>query len=239
LKQGDTSAFRDAKSHKGHGARDDFANIRPISGGGGQQGTGRPEISTNQGIPLATRQELSDFLAGVERRAFKQTVFSVRDEHQALDIIQDAMFKLADKYAGRPVEELPLLFQRILQNSIRDFFRRQKVRTTWTTALSGLFGNQEDDDSDPLDSLEVENRSTLAERPAEQLEQKQLIEIIAKAVESLPLRQRQAFMLRYWEEFDVAETAKVMGCSEGSVKTHCSRATRALELILKNQGITL
>lgn len=149
------------------------------------------------------------------------------------------MFKLADKYAGRPVEELPLLFQRILQNSIRDFFRRQKVRTTWTTALSGLFGNQEDDDSDPLDSLEVENRSTLAERPAEQLEQKQLIEIIAKAVESLPLRQRQAFMLRYWEEFDVAETAKVMGCSEGSVKTHCSRATRALELILKNQGIML
>jgi len=149
------------------------------------------------------------------------------------------MFKLADKYASRPAEELPLLFQRILQNSIRDFFRRQKVRTTWTTALSSLFGNQEDDDSDPLDSLEVDSHSFLAERPAEQLEQKQVIEIITKAVESLPLRQRQAFMLRYWEEFDVAETAKVMGCSEGSVKTHCSRATRALELILKNQGITL
>lgn len=149
------------------------------------------------------------------------------------------MFKLADKYASRPAEELPLLFQRILQNSIRDFFRRQKVRTTWTTALSSLFGNQEDDDSDPLDSLEVDSHSSLAERPAEQLEQKQVIEIITKAVESLPLRQRQAFMLRYWEEFDVAETAKVMGCSEGSVKTHCSRATRALELILKNHGITL
>lgn len=149
------------------------------------------------------------------------------------------MFKLADKYASRPAEELPLLFQRILQNSIRDFFRRQKVRTTWTTALSSLFGNQEDEDSDPLDSLEVDRHSSLAERPAEQLEQKQLIEIITKAVESLPVRQRQAFMLRYWEEFDVAETAKVMGCSEGSVKTHCSRATRALELILKNQGITL
>jgi RNA polymerase sigma-70 factor (ECF subfamily) len=149
------------------------------------------------------------------------------------------MFKLADKYASRPAEELPLLFQRILQNSIRDFFRRQKVRTTWTTALSSLFGNQEDEDSDPLDSLEVDSHSSLAERPAEQLEQKQVIEIITKAVESLPLRQRQAFMLRYWEEFDVAETAKVMGCSEGSVKTHCSRATRALELILKNQGITL
>lgn len=149
------------------------------------------------------------------------------------------MFKLADKYASRPAEELPLLFQRILQNSIRDFFRRQKVRTTWTTALSSLFGNQEDEDSDPLDSLEVDSHSSLAERPAEQLEQKQVIEIITKAVESLPLRQRQAFMLRYWEEFDVAETAKVMGCSEGSVKTHCSRAIRALELILKNQGITL
>ena len=78
--------------------------------------------------PLATHKELSDFLAEVERRAYKQALFAVRDDHVALDIVQDAMLKLAEKYADRPPPELPLLFQRILQNTIRDFYRRQKVR---------------------------------------------------------------------------------------------------------------
>jgi len=163
----------------------------------------------------------------------------VRDEHLALDIVQDAMLKLSEKYADRPITELPMLFQRILQNVIRDFFRRQKVRSAWVTPLGSLFGANNDEDNDPLDTLEVDSNSKVASRPAEQLEQKQIIEIIEKAVSTLPLRQRQAFMLRYWEELDVAETAKAMGCSEGSVKTHCSRATHALALLLKKQGIEL
>ncbi|MGH8619940.1 MAG: RNA polymerase sigma factor, partial [Burkholderiales bacterium] len=82
---------------------------------------------------MATRKELADFLAQVERRAFKQAVFAVRNDDAALDIVQDAMMRLADKYGGRPAAELPLLFQRILQNAIRDYFRRQKVRNLWTT----------------------------------------------------------------------------------------------------------
>lgn len=188
---------------------------------------------------LATYKELADFLAEVERRAFKQAVFSVRDEHQALDIVQDAMLKLSDKYSGKPAGELPMLFQRILQNVIRDFFRRQKVRSTWTTSLGALFGANSDEDHDPLDTLEIENDSKIASRPAEQFEQRQVLDIIEKAIQTLPLRQRQAFMLRYWEELDVAETAKAMGCSEGSVKTHCSRATHALAILLKKQGIEL
>jgi len=166
-------------------------------------------------------------------------VFSVRDEHLALDIVQDAMLKLSEKYSARPATEFPMLFQRILQNAIRDFFRRQKVRSAWVTPLGALVGADGAADSDPLESMEVENDSKVASRPAEQFEQKQVLDIIEKAIETLPLRQRQAFMLRYWEELDVAEAAKVMGCSEGSVKTHCSRATHALAILLKKQGIEL
>jgi RNA polymerase sigma-70 factor (ECF subfamily) len=196
-------------------------------------------IGPRTGDPLATRKELTDFLASAERRAFKQCVFSVQEEQAALDIVQDSMMKLVENYAVRPAPELPLLFQRILQNGIRDHFRRQKVRSTWTTLLSNLGMGGEDDDSDPLETLEVEDQSNVPTSPAEQLEQSQVMAAIEQAVQALPERQRQAFMLRYWEELDVSETAKVMGCSEGSVKTHCSRATHALAKVLRSKGITL
>jgi RNA polymerase sigma-70 factor (ECF subfamily) len=173
----------------------------------------------------------------VERRAYKQALFAVRDDHQALDIVQDAMLKLSEKYSARPSAELPLLFQRILQNTIRDFYRRQKVRSLWTTPISSLFGGDAADDQDPLETFEVDNDSKFFESPAGQLERTQVLALIEKALEKLPARQRQAFLLRYWEEMDVAEAAQIMGCSEGSVKTHCSRATHALAVMLKKQGI--
>lgn len=186
---------------------------------------------------LATRKEMSDFLAEVERRAYKQALFAVRDQHVALDIVQDAMLKLAEKYADRPPEELPLLFQKILQNAIRDHFRRQKVRSLWSSPLSALKGSApEDDDSDPLETLEVDDDRARARSPAGALEQAQTVGLIEEALKSLPLRQRQAFLLRYWEELDVAEAAEAMGCSSGSVKTHCSRATHAIAAFLKNKG---
>ena len=191
------------------------------------------------GDPLATSKEMSDFLASVERRAFKQAVFAVQEEEAALDIVQDAMLKLAEKYSARPSAELPLLFQRILQNAIRDHFRRTKVRSTWTTLLHSMGLGGEDEEGDPLETLEVEEASNIPASPAERLEQSQVMAIIEEAVKTLPDRQREAFLLRYWEELDVSETAKVMGCSEGSVKTHCSRATHALAKILKEKGITL
>jgi len=175
----------------------------------------------------------------VERRAFKQSVFAVHDDEAALDIVQDTMMKLAEKYSTRPPAELPLLFQRILQNAIRDHFRRQKVRSTWTTLLSNLGMGGDDGDSDPLETLDVDTQSNIPASPADQLEQSQVLSAIEEAVKGLPERQREAFMLRYWEELDVSETAKVMGCSEGSVKTHCSRATHALAKVLRLKGITL
>lgn len=188
---------------------------------------------------LASRSELSAFLASVERRAYKQAMFAVRNHETALDIVQDAMLRLAEKYGDRPQEELPLIFQRILQNAIRDQFRRQKVRSLWTTLLSSLSANREDPDEDPLDTLESADESRHPENPADQLSRSQILEIIEKEVAKLPGRQREAFLLRYWEEFDVAETAAAMGCSEGSVKTHCSRATHALAEALRARGISL
>lgn len=187
---------------------------------------------------LATPKELSDFLANVERRAYKHALFAIRDSHLALDVVQDAMLRLSERYGSRPAGELPLLFQRIMQNAIRDYFRRQKVRSFWTSPLSSLKSNDQDDDGvDPLETLLTEPDSQRSGgAPFAALEQSQVLALIEKALETLPTRQRQAFLLRYWEEMDVAQTASVMGCSEGSVKTHCSRATHAIAAFLKKQG---
>jgi len=148
--------------------------------------------------------------------------------------------KLAEKYGDRPAEEFPMLFQRILQNGIRDHYRRSSVRSTWVTLFSSLLGkDEEDDDRDPLENLEVENTSKLANTPHGQHEQSEVMAIIEAEIARLPTRQREAFLMRYWEDMDVAETAAAMGCTEGSVKTHCSRATHALANALKAKGITL
>jgi RNA polymerase sigma-70 factor (ECF subfamily) len=167
-------------------------------------------------------------------------VFAVRDDEAALDIVQDAMLRLAEKYGHRPAAELPLLFHRIVQNAVRDWFRRQKVRSLWTTLLSSLSpGRDGDDDSDPLDTLEAADGSNHFASPGAHLEQAQVLEIIEQELKRLPARQREAFILRYWEELDVAETARAMGCSEGSVKTHCSRAAHTLAAALKARGVVL
>ncbi|MEY3743002.1 MAG: hypothetical protein RLZZ541_57 [Pseudomonadota bacterium] len=140
---------------------------------------------------MATSRELSDFLVAVERRAFKQTAYAVRDDHAALDIVQDAMMKLAEKYGDKPVAELPLLFQRILQNTMRDFWRRQKVRNLWTSLLSSFGSSVDGEDRDPLDTIDVEDDS---DEPSVLLERRQTIKLIESALKKLPTRQREAFV---------------------------------------------
>lgn len=146
------------------------------------------------------------------------------------------MLKLAQSYGGKPVTEFPMLFHRILQNTIKDHYRRQKIRSKWITLFSSLVPGGGDDDSDTLESYDAEDKA-IANSPTAALEESQLIEIIEKELKKLPTRQREAFLLRYWEELDVAETASVMGCSEGSVKTHCSRASQTLSQALRARGI--
>ncbi len=189
---------------------------------------------------MASEKELTDFLKSIEKRAFKRTVYAVRDDDAALDIVQDAMIRLAEKYADRPSAELPLLFQRILSNATMDWFRRQRVRNAVMQNMSSFeTDNDGGGDFDLLESLETADGQLGAESAADTVARGQILQIIETEVEQLPLRQREAFLLRYWEELDVAETASVMGCSEGSVKTHCSRAVRAMSKALRSKGITL
>ena len=186
---------------------------------------------------MASDKELSDFLKSVEKRAFKRAVYAVRDEDAALDIVQDTMIRLSEKYFDRPAAELPLLFQRILSNATMDWFRRQKVRNAVVKNFSDFEPAGGDGDFDILESLEVLGGSLASESASDSVSRAQILLAVEEEVAQLPARQREAFLLRYWEELDVAETAASMGCSEGSVKTHCSRAVPALAKALKAKGI--
>jgi RNA polymerase sigma-70 factor, ECF subfamily len=186
---------------------------------------------------LSPDKELADFLKSVEKRAFKRTAYTVRDDDAALDIVQDAMIRLAEKYADRPPAEWPPLFQRILSNATMDWFRRLKVRNAVMQNLSDFEGGDDDGDFDLLALLETQDGSMGAEGTDAEFARTQMLSIIDREVAQLPNRQREAFLLRYWEELDVAETASVMGCSQGSVKTHCSRAVHALAKALRAKGI--
>jgi len=188
---------------------------------------------------LASEKELSDFLKSVEKRAFKRVVYAVRDDDAALDIVQESMIRLAEKYIDRPAQELPLVFQRILSNATMDWFRRQKVRNAVVRNFSEFESTSEDGDFDLLETLITHDDSTATESASDSVSRSQILLAIEGEVAQLPTRQREAFLLRYWEELDVAETAAAMGCSEGSVKTHCSRAVHALANALKSKGIEL
>lgn len=186
---------------------------------------------------MATDQELSSFLKSVEKRAFKRSLYHTRDDEASLDIVQDSMMKLAQSYGDKPAAELPMLFQRILSNTTLDWFRRQKTKRALFSNMSDFESAGEDGDFNLLETLESFEESDKHESAESATSRAQILHQIESCVQELPSRQREAFLLRYWEEMDVAETATVMGCSEGSVKTHCSRALQSLSKALKAKGI--
>ena len=188
---------------------------------------------------LATQEELDDFLAQVERRAYKSVLYSVQDHHTALDIVQNAMLKLCERYRGHPAEEWPMLFQRILHNAIMDHHRRARVRNFWVRLVAPLRDRDDEAASESLEELAPADESGLGQDPMDSADGRQVMALIEAAIAELPLRQRQAFLLRYWEDMDVAEVAQVMGCSAGSVKTHSHRAINALARKLRAKGIEL
>ena len=165
---------------------------------------------------------LNQFLAGVELKAFKIAQAALRHEDDALDAVQDAMLQLARAYSARPPEEWKPLFYRILENRIRDMQRRRTVRGR-VMAWFPLRGEDDDEEFDP-----VAQAPSLEPQPVRRLEIDEAMGALEQALGRLPPRQRQAFLLRTLEGFDVAETAQAMGCSEGSVKTHYFRAVQAL-----------
>lgn len=188
---------------------------------------------------MATEQELSEFLKSVEKRAFKRSIYHVRNEESALDIVQESMMRLAEHYGHKPAAELPMLFQRILSNCTMDWFRRQKTQSALFSNMSDFDSSADDGDFDLLETLNVQSHSDQTESAESSTQRAQTLHSIETEIQLLPVRQREAFLLRYWEELDVAETASVMGCSEGSVKTHCFRAVQALGKVLKAKGISL
>ena len=208
--------------------------------------TGRPDRTRPETpsrvrclLPLATEKELSDFLKSVEKRAFKRSVYHVRNDEAALDIVQDSMMKLVEHYGHKPAAELPMLFQRILSNTTLDWFRRQKTRNALFSNLSDFEAGGEDGEFDLLENLDSSGDSAQVESAESTTQRSQILREIELEIQELPPRQREAFLMRYWEELDVAETAAAMGCSEGSVKTHCSRAVQALNKALRAKGIQL
>ena len=171
---------------------------------------------------LQGERQLNQFLAEVERRALRMAEIAVRDRDEALDLVQDAMIKLARNYAARPSTEWAPLFFRILQNGIRDWHRREKVRNRVMVWFGRTTAGGEDYDI-------VANAPDPAGRtPDEQLQISEAMQHLEFAVQELPGRQREAFMLRTFGGLDVAATATAMGCSDGSVKTHYFRAIRSL-----------
>ncbi|MDA0680037.1 MAG: RNA polymerase sigma factor [Proteobacteria bacterium] len=170
---------------------------------------------------LQREAKLNRFFADVERRALRIAEISIRDRDEALDLVQDAMIRLARKYADRHEDEWTPLFYRILQNRIRDWQRRSAVRNR----VMVFFGRgNEDDEYDPVAAA-----PDLAGRaPDEELQNLEAMVSLERALAALPGRQREAFMLRTFEGLDVAGTAAAMGCGEGSVKTHYSRAVHSL-----------
>ena len=165
---------------------------------------------------------LSQFLAGVEVRAFKIAQAALRHEDDALDAVQDAMLQLARAYSARPAEEWKPLFYRILENRIRDMQRRRTVRNR---VMSWLPFRAESDEDEPDPIAEAASQEPL---PIRRLEIAEAMGALEKALAALPRRQQQAFLLRTLEGLDVAQTARAMGCSEGSVKTHYFRALQTL-----------
>jgi RNA polymerase sigma-70 factor (ECF subfamily) len=162
-------------------------------------------------------------LAEIERRAFRMAQVALRDADDALDVVQDAMLKLTRSYASRPSAEWRPLFYRILENGIRDLQRRRTVRKRVMTWLPGPKEDPENEAQDPLENV-ADSAPTIPEK----LMQGQALQRLEESLRALPARQREAFMLRNFEGMNVAETASAMACSEGSVKTHYSRAVHAL-----------
>lgn len=188
--------------------------------------TGRQRAAV---APNDRRAELDRFLAGVERRAWSMARFATGQHPDALDIVQEAMLQLVHRYADRPGAEWAPLFHTILQSRIRDWHRRSKVRNR----LRVWLGRADAEDApDPINELP----DPAARDPQTASELRWSMETVEAALTRLPARQREAFLCRAWEGLDTAATARAMGCSQGSVKTHYSRALHALRAALEGEG---
>lgn len=183
---------------------------------------------------MKTFEDIEEFLIKSEKRAFVMAIIATKDRDVAVDLVQDAMIKLVSKYENKKSHEWPALFQRILQNRINDWYRHQVVRNRWRKSLDG----EESFDGESNNNFNLENYSSIHDQlPEGNVESLSFAESLEIAIAKLPFRQKQVFMLRAWEQYSTKETASIMQCSEGSVKTHYSRALAALKMSLKDYSL--
>ncbi len=171
----------------------------------------------------------------VEGKGYRMAMLAVKNEADALDIVQDTMIKLATSYGqlaetGEQEQWRPL-FYKILQNTILDFHRKSSRIKRWFVG-SKPAANDEIDDDNELDNLSL----NVEYSPEEYLQQRQMGEQALQTVDALPVKQQQCFLLRCWEGFSVQETAQMMNISEGSVKTHYHRALQKLQEALNEKA---
>jgi RNA polymerase sigma-70 factor, ECF subfamily len=180
-------------------------------------------------LTLDSKDLLNRFLAGVERRAFTMAKFASRNADEALDLVQEAMFQFVRHYGDRPQKEWSPLFYRVLQSRITDWHRRTSVRNRFRGWLGRKDKDEQNDRPDPLAGF----ADTANPNPSEHILRQEKRLALEKAIKALPLRQQQAFLLRAWEGMDIAQAAFAMGCSEGTIKTHYSRAVHTLRVLLE------
>jgi RNA polymerase sigma-70 factor, ECF subfamily len=186
--------------------------------------TGRPDLTAEPARDTTAEiAALDDFLRGVERRALRMAELSTGNRDDALEIVQDAMLAFVRRYATRAAAEWAPLFHRVIENRIVDFHRRDTVRRK----LRAWFGSAGPADDDAEDAM-ARIPDTREPMPWQRVADGETARALDDALRALPVRQRQAFLWRVWEGLDVADTAAAMGCGEGSVKTHLSRAMHAL-----------
>lgn len=182
---------------------------------------------------MKTLTDIEDFLIKNEKRAFVMARVATKDDEVALDLVQDTMLKLVSKYSKKPSNEWPPLFYRILQSRITDWYRRQGTQSRWRSWLGQNTEDEEEYRDSPLENQSDDNDIL----PEDSLHGFELNTILESVISDLPLRQKQVFMLRAWQEFSTKETSAMMKCSEGSVKTHYSRAIATLKENLKELSL--
>lgn len=183
-----------------------------------------PPLANSRSHTLDNSEALDKFLAGIQARAFRIAKIATGNTDDALDLVQDSMFKLVEKYSDKPENEWAPLFYRILNSRIHDLYRRSNVRNRYRSWLGG----SDDDYEDPIQTA-PDTRDT---NPESESQTDESIVKLESALTELPPRQQQAFLLRAWEGLDVRQTAAAMDCAEGSVKTHYSRAIHSLRASL-------
>lgn len=178
---------------------------------------------------MATPKEIDDFLNANEKKAYRKINYQIKNEHDSLDIVQEAMIKLVQNYQSKPISEYSSIFNTILHNCLVDFLRKQNLNNKY---IKDYGVDSEEDSQYVLFDSEMFNNNFYDKSIEDKIIDRDKMQQIMDAIQNLPTRQSEAFLLRYFDELSIEETAKVMNCSQGSVKTHCSRAIIALKSIL-------